>query len=47
MFNKFRALPKRYCQKADGISLLFELTKEESYKNIMDERYKWKYWSGK
>ena len=32
--ERFRALPKKYFQNADGVLLLFDVTKEESFTNV-------------
>ena len=32
--ERFRALPKKYFQNADGVLLLFDVTKEESFNNV-------------
>jgi small GTP-binding protein len=32
--ERFRALPKKYYQNADGVLLLFDVTKEESFSNV-------------
>ena len=32
--ERFRALPKKYYQNADGVFLLFDVTKEDSFSNV-------------
>ena len=32
--ERFRALPKKYFQNADGVLLLFDVTKDESFSNV-------------
>ena len=34
--ERFRALPKKYYQNADGVLLLFDVTQEDSFNNVSD-----------